>query len=239
MWWENGSPYDPDACNLFVDGDHIAVVWRPSPSAGWRGYACPGVEPHHIPVYTRRCDAKRAAEVLVGQWWREKCEREALAADYKARALSAFRGENHGTDTVDVMARAIAERVSAAQKSIDETMARIDPMRCPEGPDLYRLAALYGVWRCEPASPVQYTFLAEGAKKVAAAFRAIADAARGGAESVKGCYEVLNFRENEDTLRERMNAALAESRDLPVAEAFRGLPLVVTTIRECGPEGGE
>jgi hypothetical protein len=25
----------------------------------------------------RRCDAKRAAEVLVGQWWREKCEREA------------------------------------------------------------------------------------------------------------------------------------------------------------------
>jgi hypothetical protein len=29
-------------------------------------------EPHH-----RRCDAKRAAEMLVGQWWREKCEREA------------------------------------------------------------------------------------------------------------------------------------------------------------------
>jgi hypothetical protein len=28
-------------------------------------------------TFTRRCDAKRAAEVLVGKWWREKCEREA------------------------------------------------------------------------------------------------------------------------------------------------------------------
>lgn len=38
----------------------------------------------------RRCDAKRAAEVLVGQWWREKCEREAKAADYKARGSQPF-----------------------------------------------------------------------------------------------------------------------------------------------------
>ena len=38
--------------------------------------------------YTRRCDAKRAAEVLVGQWWREKCEREARA---RANGLTAVR----------------------------------------------------------------------------------------------------------------------------------------------------
>jgi hypothetical protein len=30
-------------------------------------------------TFARRCDAKRAAEWLVGQWWREKCEREASA----------------------------------------------------------------------------------------------------------------------------------------------------------------
>lgn len=65
---------------------------------------------HHWQRYDRRCDAKRAAEVLVGQWWREKCEREALAADYNARLLAAFRGENHGTGVVDVAARALAER---------------------------------------------------------------------------------------------------------------------------------
>ncbi len=40
-------------------------------------------EPH-----TRRCDAKRAAEVLVGQWWREKCGREAKA---RAKGLTAVR----------------------------------------------------------------------------------------------------------------------------------------------------
>ena len=115
---------------------------------GWSPHSfIRGQSRHSRPTYTRRCDAKRAAEVLVGQWWREKCGREAKAADYKARVLSAFRGENHGAGTVDVVARAIAERVNAAQKSFDETMARSDFMRCPEGADLDRLATLYGVER--------------------------------------------------------------------------------------------
>ena len=170
-------------------------------------------EPH-----TRRCAAKRAAEVLVGQWWREKCEREVLRKRYMVAM------KDNGECLFDRMAKA------ACAAWADVSAAK--------GDDLDRLAALYGVER-KATAPVRYTFRAEGAEKVVAGFRAMADAAREGAESVKGCYDVLSVLENEDTLRERMNTAYTEGRDLPVAEAFRGLPLVVTTIRECGPESGE
>lgn len=45
---------------------------------GWSLHSFIRGQSHHSrPTYARRCDAKRAAEVLVGQWWREKCEREA------------------------------------------------------------------------------------------------------------------------------------------------------------------
>jgi len=113
----------------------------------------------------RRCDAKRAAEVLVGQWWREKCERE-------VKALDAMLG---------VVIRGMA-RMNAAADSVNVATAK--------GDDLDRLAVLYGVQR-NATTPTEYTFRSEKAEEFAAAFGAMANAAREGAESVKGCYDVL------------------------------------------------
>lgn len=75
----------------------------------------------------RRCDAKRAAEVLVGQWWREKCEREAMRRRY-ARAMLAQR--------VPCFERlAMAARMAAASMNL----------LAAKGGDLDRLAEVYGV----------------------------------------------------------------------------------------------
>jgi len=78
-------------------------------------------------VFTRRCDAKRAAEVLVGQWWREKCEREALRRRY-ARAMLA-----QGVPCFERLA--MAARMAAAS---------MNPLAA-KGGDLDRLAEVYGV----------------------------------------------------------------------------------------------
>jgi hypothetical protein len=67
-------------------GRLLASVW-PRHETGWSACAYydygvfrlnPATDDNLPPTFTRRCDAKRAAEVLVGQWWREKCERESL-----------------------------------------------------------------------------------------------------------------------------------------------------------------
>lgn len=78
-------------------------------------------------TFTRRCDAKRAAEVLVGQWWREECEREALRRRY-ARALLA-----QGVPCF--------ERLAMAARM---TVASMNPLAA-KGGDLDRLAEVYGV----------------------------------------------------------------------------------------------
>lgn len=57
--------------------------------------------PRHRPGYTRRCDAKRAAEVLVGQWWREKCEREANTQEWQWRAVCRKAAEARGIATAN------------------------------------------------------------------------------------------------------------------------------------------
>lgn len=95
--------------------------------------------------FTRRCDAKRAAEVLVGQWWREKCEREAAALDAFLDAV--IRGMMHTAAVIE------------------------SPFAVATLADLDRLAKVFGVERREPVAPVQYTFRAEGAENVTAAFR--------------------------------------------------------------------
>ena len=205
--WERAR-YGRTACVLWAHG-HGGLATLAEDEGEWYMVAM-GDKRARI---SRRCDAKRAAEVLVGQWWREKCEREAASRD-------AMLG---------VVIRGMA-RMNAVAASGNVATAK--------GDDLDRLAVLYGVQR-NATTPTEYTFRSEKAEEFAAAFGAMANAAREAAESVKGCYEVLSVLENEDTLRERMNAAYAGGRDLPVAEAFRGLPLVVTTIRECGPESGE
>ena len=114
----------------------------------------------------------------MGQWWREKCEREelrrALRKAVRKQHMAAMKDD--GECLFDRMAKAAC----AAWADVSAL----------EGDDLDRLAEVYGVERKAPA-PVQYTFCAAGAEKVAAAFRAMADAAREGAGSVKGCYEVL------------------------------------------------
>ena len=79
-------------------------------------------EPH-----TRRCDAKRAAEVLVGQWWREKCEREAKAKRY---AFAMRGGVSAAFNRMAEAAREAAERFSVLTA---------------KGSDLDRLAEVYGV----------------------------------------------------------------------------------------------
>lgn len=64
-------------------------------------------------TFTCRCDAKRAAEVLVGQWWREKCEREAKAVRYT------FRVE--GVEKVTAAFRALADAAKKAGESVRAT----------------------------------------------------------------------------------------------------------------------
>ena len=83
--------------------------------------------PRHRPGYTRRCDAKRAAEVLVGQWWREKCEREWLARRY---ALATSDGLVAAFKRMGETAREAAERFNVLTA---------------KGGDLDRLAEVYGV----------------------------------------------------------------------------------------------
>lgn len=78
-------------------------------------------------TFTRRCDAKRAAEVLVGQWWREKCEREWLARRY---ALATSDGLVAAFKRMGETAREAAERFNVLTA---------------KGGDLDRLAEVYGV----------------------------------------------------------------------------------------------
>ena len=79
-------------------------------------------EPH-----TRRCDAKRAAEVLVGQWWREKCEREALAlgrlaglfgVERKAAAPVQYAFLAEGVEKVTAAFHALADAAKKAGESV-------------------------------------------------------------------------------------------------------------------------
>ena len=82
-------------------------------------------EPH-----ARRCDAKRAAEVLVGQWWREKCEREALAlgrlaglfgVERKAAAPVQYAFLAEGVEKVTAAFRALADSAKKAGESVRAT----------------------------------------------------------------------------------------------------------------------
>lgn len=84
-------------------------------------------------TFARRCDAKRAAEVLVGQWWREKCGREAmrkaLRKAMRKRYMVAMK--DNGECLLDRMAKAAC----AAWADVSAL----------EGADLDRLAEVYGV----------------------------------------------------------------------------------------------
>ena len=96
-------------------------------------------DPVECGEYTRRCDAKRAAEVLVGQWWREKCEREALALGRLAELFGderkaaapvqyAFRAE--GVEKVTAAFHALADSAKKAGESVRATagiMSRFNP----------------------------------------------------------------------------------------------------------------
>ncbi len=72
--------------------------------------------------YTRRCDAKRAAEVLVGQWWREKCEREAKAREWQWRAVCRKAAEVRGIVTADY-ADGTSEQVEVTTNRAGRTLS--------------------------------------------------------------------------------------------------------------------
>ncbi len=70
----------------------------------------------------RRCDAKRAAEVLVGQWWREKCEREAKAREWQWRAVCRKAAEVRGIVTADY-ADGTSEQVEVTTDRAERTLS--------------------------------------------------------------------------------------------------------------------
>ncbi len=73
-------------------------------------------------TFTRRCDAKRAAEVLVGQWWREKCEREAKAREWQWRAVCRKAAEVRGIVTADY-ADGTSEQVEVTTDRAERTLS--------------------------------------------------------------------------------------------------------------------
>lgn len=133
----------PECCaeyiTLWRGGDVMGTVHREN--GEWR---CSGPDGELAMRPDHRWQAKRAVEALVGQWWREKCEREAMAAAYKRRVLAAFRGENHGADDFDVRARVVAEHMHACQDAIGKVIDSLSPAKAT-GEDLRALLDMCGV----------------------------------------------------------------------------------------------